>query len=66
MFHGKKTSWGPFKGPLRALFQQKTGKNGIISVFIKNINQQGLFEAQNNNFESEECLSGEENLWGPL
>ena len=66
MFLGKKTSWGPFKGPLRALFQQKTGKNGIISVCIKNINQLGLFEAQNDKLESEECLSVVKNLWGPL
>ena len=66
MFPGEKTSWGPSWSPLRALFKQKTGKNGIISVCIKNINQLCLFEAQNDKLESVECPSGEENLWGPL
>ena len=54
---------GALKGPF---FSKKIGKNVILSVCIKNINQLGLFEAQNDKLESEECLSGEENLWGPL
>ena len=51
-----------FKGP----FLAKNRKKWNYSSFLKKIEINCLFEAQNDKLESVECLFGKENLWGPL